>query len=364
MAKELNKKIILEDGQEYYGYGFGADKTAVLEIVFNTSMVGYQEILSDPSYTYQAVVMTYPLIGNYGMADDDYERDTPTLGALIVREYNDEPSNFRSNASLSGVMKKHGIPGIYGIDTRKLNRSIRDYGSRKVLITDVSTTLERGLTILRTTNILSDAVSRVSCDKIMSSYAEKTQYHVVAIDCGMKMNIVRSLNKRGCNVTIVPWNTPEEKITALDPDGIFISNGPGDPTDVPQTIETIKKLLGKYPIFGICLGHQIISLAYGAQTYKLKFGHRGGNHPVRNLETNKIEITSQNHSYAVDAASLAQTPLVVTHINLLDHTVEGVKCDKDNVFSVQYHPESAPGPQDSAYLFDRFIKMMEDQSNA
>ena len=364
MAKELNKKIILEDGQEYYGYGFGADKTAVLEIVFNTSMVGYQEILSDPSYTYQAVVMTYPLIGNYGMADDDYERDTPTLGALIVREYNDEPSNFRSNASLSGVMKKHGIPGIYGIDTRKLNRSIRDYGSRKVLITDVSTTLERGLTILRTTNILSDAVSRVSCDKIMSSYAEKPQYHVVAIDCGMKMNIVRSLNKRGCNVTIVPWNTPEEKITALEPDGIFISNGPGDPTDVPQTIETIKKLLGKYPIFGICLGHQIISLAYGAQTYKLKFGHRGGNHPVRNLETNKIEITSQNHSYAVDAASLAQTPLVVTHINLLDHTVEGVKCDKDNVFSVQYHPESAPGPQDSAYLFDRFIKMMEDQSNA
>ena len=364
MAKELNKKIILEDGQEYYGYGFGADKTAVLEIVFNTSMVGYQEILSDPSYTYQAVVMTYPLIGNYGMADDDYERDTPTLGALIVREYNDEPSNFRSNASLSGVMKKHGIPGIYGIDTRKLNRSIRDYGSRKVLITDVSTTLERGLTILRTTNILSDAVSRVSCDKIMSSYAEKPQHHVVAIDCGMKMNIVRSLNKRGCNVTIVPWNTPEEKITALDPDGIFISNGPGDPTDVPQTIETIKKLLGKYPIFGICLGHQIISLAYGAQTYKLKFGHRGGNHPVRNLETNKIEITSQNHSYAVDAASLAQTPLVVTHINLLDHTVEGVKCDKDNVFSVQYHPESAPGPQDSAYLFDRFIKMMEEQSNA
>ena len=364
MAKEFNKKIILEDGQEYYGYGFGADKTAVLEIVFNTSMVGYQEILSDPSYTYQAVVMTYPLIGNYGMADDDYERDTPTLGALIVREYNDEPSNFRSNASLSEVMKKHGIPGIYGIDTRKLNRSIRDYGSRKVLITDASTTLEKGLTILRTTHILNDAVSCVSCDKLMSSCAEKPKYHVVAIDCGMKRNIVRSLNKRGCNVTIVPWNTPAERITALEPDGIFISNGPGDPTDVPQTIETIKKLLGKYPIFGICLGHQIISLAYGAQTYKLKFGHRGGNHPVRNLETNKIEITSQNHSYAVDAASLAQTPLVVTHINLLDHTVEGVKCDKDNVFSVQYHPESAPGPQDSAYLFDRFIKMMEEQSNA
>ena len=364
MVKEFDRKIILEDGQEYYGYGFGAHDEKVCEIVFNTSMVGYQEILSDPSYTYQAVVMTYPLIGNYGMADDDYERDMPTLGALIVREYNDEPSNFRSTATLSEVMKKFSIPGIYGIDTRKLNRSIRDFGSRKVLITDISTTLEKGLSILKSTNIPTDAVSRVSCDKIMVSHAESQKFHVVAIDCGMKMNIVRSLNKRGCKVTIVPWNTPAEAIMALDPDGIFISNGPGDPTDVPETIQTIKNLLGKYPIFGICLGHQIISLAYGAKTYKLKFGHRGGNHPVRNLETNKIEITSQNHSYAVDADSLNGTDLIVTHINLLDNTIEGVKCDKDKVFSVQYHPESAPGPQDSAYLFDRFIMMMEGQNNA
>ena len=232
--------------------------------------------------------------------DDDYERDTPTLGALIVREYNDEPSNFRSTATLSEVMKKFSIPGIYGIDTRKLNRSIRDFGSRKVLITDVSTTLEEGLAKLKSTNIPTDAVSHVSCDKIMVSHAETQKFHVVAIDCGMKMNIVRSLNKRGCKVTIVPWNTPAEAIVALEPDGIFISNGPGDPTDVPETTQTIKKLIGKYPIFGICLGHQIISLAYGAKTYKLKFGHRGGNHPVRNLETGKIEITSQNHSYAVD----------------------------------------------------------------
>ena len=364
MVKELNRKIILEDGQEYYGYGFGAHDEKVCEIVFNTSMVGYQEILSDPSYTYQAVVMTYPLIGNYGMADDDYERDMPTLGALIVREYNDEPSNFRSTATLSEVMKKFSIPGIYGIDTRKLNRSIRDFGSRKVLITDISTTLEKGLSILKSTNIPTDAVPRVSCDKIMVSHAESQKFHVVAIDCGMKMNIVRSLNKRGCKVTIVPWNTPAEAIVALDPDGIFISNGPGDPTDVPETTQTIKNLIGKYPIFGICLGHQIISLAYGAKTYKLKFGHRGGNHPVRNLETNKIEITSQNHSYAVDADSLKGTALTVTHINLLDNTIEGVKCDKDKVFSVQYHPESAPGPQDSAYLFDRFIMMMEGQNNA
>ena len=364
MVKEFNRKIILEDGQEYYGYGFGAMREKVCEIVFNTSMVGYQEILSDPSYTYQAVVMTYPLIVNYGMADDDYERDTPTIGALIVREYNDAPSNFRSTSTLSEVMEKFDIPGIYGIDTRKLNRSIRDFGSRKVLITDISTTLEEALNILKSTNIPTDAVSRVSCDKIMISNAENQEHHVVAIDCGMKMNIVRSLNKRGCKVTIVPWNTTAEAIMALDPDGIFISNGPGDPTDVPETIETIKNLIGKHPIFGICLGHQIISLAYGAKTYKLKFGHRGGNHPVRNLETNKIEITSQNHSYAVDTDSLNGTDLTVTHINLLDNTIEGVKCGKDKVFSVQYHPESAPGPQDSAYLFDRFIKMMEEQNNA
>ena len=363
MVKEFDKKIILEDGQEYPGYGFGADKTAVLEIVFNTSMAGYQEIMSDPSYTYQAVVMTYPLIGNYGMADDDFERDTPTIGALIVREYNDEPSNFRSTATLSEVMKRFGIPGIWGIDTRKLTRSIRDKGSRRALITDIDVSLEEGLKILKSSDIPTDAVSKVSCDKTAVFHTENQKYHIAAIDCGMKMNIVRSLNLRGCKVTAVPWNTPAGDITALNPDGIFISNGPGNPEDVPQTVETVKRLIGRYPIFGICLGHQIISLAYGAKTYKLKFGHRGGNHPVRNLETNKIEITSQNHSYAVDLESLAGTPLTVTHINLLDNTVEGVKCGKDNVFSVQYHPESAPGPQDSAYLFDRFIKMMEERKN-
>ena len=363
MMMDYNKKIILEDGQEYYGYGFGADKSSVLEIVFNTSMVGYQEIMSDPSYTYQAVVMTYPLIGNYGMADDDFERDRPTIGGFIVREYNDEPSNFRSSATLGEVMKKFGIPGIYGVDTRKLGRSIRDIGSRKVLITDISTSLEEELKILKNTALPKDAVSFVSCDNITVSPADTEKYHVVAIDCGMKMNIVRSLNKRGCKVTIVPWNTDAKTIMDLSPDGIFISNGPGDPTDVPETVDTIKQLMGKRPIFGICLGHQIISLAKGAKTYKMKFGHRGGNHPVRNLETGKIEITSQNHSYAVEPDSIKETDLTVTHINLLDNTVEGVKCDKDKVFSVQYHPESAPGPQDSAYLFDRFISMMEEERN-
>ena len=360
----FNRKIILEDGREYYGYSFGNTDDKVCEIVFNTSMVGYQEIISDPSYTYQAVVMTYPLIGNYGMADDDYETKIPTIGALIVKEYNNDPSNFRSSATLSEVMEKYNIAGIYGIDTRKLTRSIRDFGSRKVLITDVSTSLEKGLEILKNSEIPCDAVSKVSCNKIWVSHADDEKYNVVAIDCGMKMNIVRSLNNRGCKVTVAPWNTTAEEIERLNPDGIFISNGPGDPTDVPQIIKTIKSLIGKYPLVGICLGHQIISLAYGAKTYKLKFGHRGGNHPVRNLLTNKIEITSQNHSYAVDTESLKETKLVPTHINLLDNTIEGVKCELDKVFSVQYHPESAPGPQDSAYLFDRFITMMEENKNA
>lgn len=360
----FNRKIILEDGREYYGYSFGNTDDKVCEIVFNTSMVGYQEIISDPSYTYQAVVMTYPLIGNYGMADDDYETKIPTIGALIVKEYNNVPSNFRSSATLSEVMEKYNIAGIYGIDTRKLTRSIRDFGSRKVLITDVSTSLEKGLEILKNSEIPCDAVSKVSCNKIWVSHADDEKYNVVAIDCGMKMNIVRSLNNRGCKVTVAPWNTTAEEIERLNPDGIFISNGPGDPTDVPQIIKTIKSLIGKYPLFGICLGHQIISIAYGAKTYKLKFGHRGGNHPVRNLLTNKIEITSQNHSYAVDTESLKETKLVPTHINLLDNTIEGVKCELDKVFSVQYHPESAPGPQDSAYLFDRFITMMEENKNA
>lgn len=363
MVKDFDRKIILEDGQEYYGYAFGDTGDKVCEIVFNTSMVGYQEIVSDPSYTYQAVVMTYPLIGNYGMADEDYETETPTIGALIVREYNDDPSNFRSTATLSEVMKAYKIPGVYGVDTRKLTRSIRDYGSRKALITDASVPVEKGLEILKAAEIPTDAVSRVSCKEPWVSPAENEKYHVVAIDCGMKRNIVRSLNQRGCRVTVVPWNTSAEAIEGLKPDGIFISNGPGDPTDVPQTIGAIQSLLGKRPIFGICLGHQIISLAYGAKTYKLKFGHRGGNHPVRNLKNDRIEITSQNHSYAVETDSLSHTPLTVTHINLLDQTVEGLKCERDKVFSVQYHPESAPGPQDSAYLFDQFTQWMEDQQN-
>ena len=360
MASNFDRKLILEDGSEYFGFGFGSSRDVVCELVFNTSMVGYQEILSDPSYTYQAVVMTYPLIGNYGMAEEDYETDTPSIGALVVREYNDVPSNFRSVKTLGQVMAEFDIPGISGIDTRKLTRHIREQGSGKVLITAASTPLAQGLALLGQAQIPRDAVARVSTKSPWVLDAQRPEFHVAAIDCGMKKNILRELHQRNCRVTVLPWNTPAQEIMDLSPDGIFISNGPGDPTDLPELIETIQALLGKFPIFGICLGHQIISLAYGGMTYKLKFGHRGGNHPVRNPETGKIEITSQNHSYAVDPESLTGTDLIPTHINLLDSTIEGVACPRDRVFSVQYHPESAPGPQDSKALFDRFLSLMKE----
>lgn len=359
--KEFNKKIVLEDGEEYLGYGFGANVESICEIVFNTSMVGYQEIVSDPSYTYQMVVMTYPLIGNYGITDDDYETGKPSIGGLVVREYNDHPSNFRYTKTLSEYLEENNIPGIYVVDTRKITRSIRDKGSRKVIITDISTTKEEAIEKIKNYQIPKDAVSKVSCKKKWYARTANAKYNVVAVDCGIKLNIVRNLNKRKCNVTVVPYNTTAEEVISLKPDGVFLSNGPGDPEDVKEVISLVKELKGKYPIFGICLGHQMISLAYGAKTYKLKFGHRGGNHPVLNLKTDKIEITSQNHSYAVDEESLKSTKLEATHKNILDNTIEGVECKKDRIFSVQYHPESAPGPQDSGYLFDKFINIMKGE---
>lgn len=360
MAEIMTRKIVLADGSEYVGEGFGCGEDRVCEIVFNTSMAGYQEILSDPSYTCQMVVMTYPLIDNYGMAAEDYETPVPTIGALAVRHYNDRPSNFRSRKTLGAVMERYGIPGIQGIDTRALTRSIRDRGSRKALITDAATPLEKALEILETTDVPRDVVPRVSCKSPWRSEAEHARFHVAAIDCGIKHNIIRSLNRWDCDVTVLPYNVGAQQVLALQPDGLFLSNGPGDPEDVPEVMETVQALRGRLPIFGICLGHQIISLAYGARTYKLKFGHRGGNHPVRDLTTGRVEITSQNHSYAVEEESLAGTGLELTHVNLLDGTVEGVRCLRDRVFSVQYHPESAPGPQDSGHLFDRFLAMMEE----
>lgn len=364
MIREYDKKIILEDGAEFYGFGFGYNSEKIVEVVFNTSMVGYQEILSDPSYTGQAVVMTYPLIGNYGMCADDYETNVPTISALIVREYNEQPSNFRAEESLEQVMQRYGITGIAGVDTRRLARHIRSKGTCKGLITQGTTPNLAGFARLRSTPLPTNQVAQVSTKGNWLSPAEHPKFHVVAVDCGIKHNIICSLNQRNCDVTVVPWNIPAAEVEQLHPDGIFLSNGPGNPEDVTPVLELVRQLRGKYPIFGICLGHQIIALSYGAKTYKLKFGHRGGNHPVKNLITGKVEITAQNHSYAVDAESLAGTGLEITHVNLLDQTVEGLCCEKDHVFCVQYHPESAPGPQDSSYLFDEFIRRMEECSHA
>ena len=360
--KPYNKKIILENGKEFYGYGFGAEKTAINEIVFNTSMVGYQEILSDPSYTDQMVCMTYPLIGNYGICDEDFETRVPSMGGLIVREYNDLPSNFRYTKTLSEVLDEYDIPGISGVDTRMITRIIRDEGSMKVMICDADMPFDKAYKMLINYRIPTDMVSRVSCKKRWYSRTPNHKYDVVAIDCGIKMNIVRKLNEKGCNVTVVPYNITADEILSMKPDGLFLSNGPGNPEDVTEVIEVVRQLKGKLPIFGICLGHQMISLALGAKTFKMKFGHRGGNHPVKNLKTGKLEITSQNHSYAVDTASLENTELTMTHINLLDNTAEGVESPENKLFSVQYHPESAPGPQDSEYLFDEFTKIMDKEA--
>lgn len=364
MKPPCNRQIILEDGTSYPGFAFGALKDVTAELVFNTSMAGYQEILSDPSYTGQAIVMTYPLIGNYGMCPEDYEAAHPTASAMIVHDYNDAPSNFRSTETLCQVMARFGIAGVSGVDTRSLAMHIRDKGTCRVRITGMDRNVSAEAEKLRNTALPRDQVAKVSTPITSFSPAGEGRFHVAAIDCGMKQGIVRSLNARGCDVTILPWDTTAETVERLHPDGVFLSNGPGDPQDAKPVIALAAQLRGKYPLFGICLGHQIIALSYGAGTYKLKFGHRGGNHPVRNLKTGKVEITSQNHSYAVDERSLSGTDLVVTHRNLLDNTVEGLASPKDRVFSVQYHPESAPGPQDSAYLFDQFLAMMEETRHA
>ena len=354
------KKIVLENGREFYGTGFGADVDRVSEIVFNTSMVGYQEVLSDLSYAGQMVVMTYPIIGSYGTNDEDSESRQPMMGGMIVREYNDNPSNFRFTKTLSEEMEECGIPGISGVDTRALTRIIRSEGAQKVCITDANTPKETALEQIQAWVFPKDIVAQVSCKKRWYARTPNHKYTVAVLDCGIKLNIVEQMKRLECNVTILPYDTTAEEILALDADGLFLSNGPGNPEDVTPVIETVQKLAGKMPIFGICLGHQIIALAGGAKTYKMKFGHRGGNHPVKNLKTNHVEITSQNHSFAVDVDSLQNTSLQLTHINLLDNTAEGLESKDGSMFSVQYHPESAPGPQDSNYLFIRFLNAMEE----
>lgn len=359
--KPYDKKIVLENGKEFYGYGFGASVSRVNELVFDTAMVGYQELLTDPSYTDEMVCMTYPLIGNYGMTDEDDETKVPTMGGLIVREYNDRPSNFRYTKTLSEVMEEYGIPGISGVDTRMITKIIRDEGTQKVLICDASLPFAQAYQLLINYEIPRNPVARVSSRKRWYARTPHHRFDVVAIDCGIKLNSIRKLNEKGCNVTIVPYNTSAADILKMRPDGLLLSNGPGDPRDLEPVIQVVRDLKGKLPMFGICLGHLVISLAMGANVYKMKAGHRGGNHPVRNLETGKLEITAQGHSYAVDGASLEGTGLTVTHVNVLDGTVEGVESRENKLFSVQFHPEAAPGPQDSTYLFDKFITLMEEE---
>lgn len=356
--RSRNKKLVLEDGREFPGIGFASDTESIGELVFNTSMVGYQEILSDPSYSGQIIVMTYPLIGNYGITDEDYETKFPSIGGMIVKENNDSPSNFRYTKTLAETLEENDIPGMSGVDTRMLTRILRDANGIRAIITDIETPTEEAVAKIKATERPKNLVSTVSCKKRWFSRTPNYKYDIVAIDCGMKYNMVRSLNAHNCNVTVVPWNTTPEQILAFKPDGVLISNGPGSPEDVPEVVETIKGLKGKVPMFGICLGHQLIALAYGAKIIEINPGHRGGNHPVKELETGKILITSQNHGYAVEPESIEGTPLEVTHINLLDRTVEGCRCKDDKVISVQFHPESAPGPQDSIYLFDKFIEMI------
>lgn len=354
------KKLILENGEVFVGEGFGADVDAIGEIVFNTSMAGYQEIISDLSYTDQIIVMSYPLIGNYGITDEDYESRSLMLKALIVREYNDSPSNFRYTKTVAELLEENGVPALQGIDTRKLVRIIRSKGSMVAMITDESFSTEEALKIIAAYKYPTDEIMRAGCKKRWYSRTANHKYNVVAVDCGIKYQMIREMNVLGCNVTMVPYNIGADEIINLRPDGLFLSNGPGNPENVPEVVDLVKQLRGRMPIMGVCMGHQLISLAYGAKTYKLKFGHRGGNHPVLNTQSGLIEITAQNHSYAVDEKSVEGTGLVVTHRNLLDGTVEGVE-DMDNfVFSVQFHPESAPGPNDSMRLFEKFIRNMED----
>ena len=363
MENKMNIKLVLEDGSEFYGYSFGDDsiRDRVCTVVFNTSMVGYQEIISDPAYTDQFVVMTYTLIGNYGMTEEDYESKSLSIGGLIVREYNDQPSNFRYTKTLEEVMCEHNIPGIWGIDTRMLTRKLRDHGSMRGILTSIHTTKESALAMIRVTPVPTDAVARVSSKKRWYTRTANAKHHVVAIDCGMKTNIVRTLTSKGCNVTVVPYNTTAEQIEALKPDGVIVSSGPGCPTDASAVINTVKALWGKYPLFGIGLGCQILCLAKGAAIDTLPHGHRGG-YPVRCCENGKITSTAQNHAYVVNRDSLAGTGLTVLYENVTDLSVEGVIDAENNVIGAQFAPESAPGPQDNYALFDRFIAMMKEDN--
>ena len=364
--------LVLEDGRTFTGASFGAEGETFGEMVFNTSMTGYQEILTDPSYAGQIVCMTYPLIGNYGVNEADVESRRPWVEGFVVREASRVTSNWRSTKSLDEYLRENNIVGIEHIDTRALVRHIRDKGAMRAGISTIDTDpkklLDKILASPEMTN--RELASAVTIDeaytyeesKIQNPKSKIEEFHIVAYDFGVKTNSLREFSKFGCRVTVVPAETPATDVLALKPDGIFLSNGPGDPASMKSVIDEIKKLVEtNTPMFGICLGHQLIGSAFGGETYKLKFGHRGGNQPIKDLTTGKIEITSHNHGFAVDAKSLPPD-VEVTHVNLNDNTVAGLRHKTLPVFSVQYHPESAPGPHDSEYLFERFVELMKNEN--
>lgn len=343
--------LLLEDGTRFEGKSFGASGTNFGELVFNTSMTGYQEILTDPSYAGQVITMTYPEIGNYGINDDDFESEAPAARGFIVKNYCEKDSHYKSAQTLSTYLKKNNIVGITGVDTRALTRKIREKGCMNCVVTtdNVSDEMEKALSQYQTNKDIVSTVTRKDVKKLSN-----TGIKMAFIDYGAKGNIIDNLHKKGCDLTIFPATVTAAEILTGEFDAVFLSNGPGDPEDVTYSIETIKEIAGKLPIFGICLGHQILSLVLGAKTYKLKYGHRGGNHPVINLQTKKVMMTSQNHSYAVDEATLP-TNAVVTYKNLNDGTIEGLSYPALNIESVQFHPEAAPGPTDANEIFDTWI---------
>lgn len=354
--------LILEDGTVFKGNAFGSDAGTIGEVIFTTAMTGYQESISDPSNCGQILTFTYPMVGNYGINPDDFEAITIGLSGVVVRELAEQPSNFRSTGTLSEFLNAKNVPGIEGIDTRKLTRIIRMHGSLKGRLTnaDEEVNVEQVVKELQAIEIPKNVVEQVSITRPYPSPGRGKR--VVLVDFGMKHGILRELNKRDCDIIVVPYNTSATEILGMFPDGVMLSNGPGDPTDIPEAIDMVKGIIGKVPIFGVCLGHQLISLASGAKSFKLKFGHRGGNHPVKDLRTGRTELTSQNHGYAIDADSIAQTDLEITHIALNDGTVEGVRHTKFPVYCVQFHPEGSSGPEDSKHLFDEFIELMNAEN--
>lgn len=372
--------LVLEDGTAFRGRSFTGPGEVVGEVVFNTSMSGYQEILTDPSYCGQMVTMTYPLIGNYGINEEDVESSRIQVRALLVKEYQPRPSNWRSTKSLADYLMEAGVPGVEGIDTRALTRRIRLEGAMRAALStedlDADSLAEKARSSPAMLGM--DLVREVTCREAflwtqdgplpleggLSSFqwAEGTgKWRVVAMDFGVKYNILRSLTSRGCDILVVPAGTDAETIRSLEPHGLFLSNGPGDPAAVTYAVDTIREELGRRPTFGICLGHQLVGLALGGKTYKLKFGHRGANQPVKDLSTGKVEITSQNHGFCVDMHSFTDPVVELSHVNLNDDTLEGLVHKEIPLYTVQYHPEASPGPHDAAYLFDRFIVMMEKE---